>query len=147
MIIYPVKLKGYLCFFKAKSLQCPSLGSSVSFTSGVSPRIWPHPRCLDPLRSGRTIPSYVSENHPCCRTENCRSRWNFSKKRRCWKRRAQRRNEQKGEMCLLTSYVGGERLGGFAYAGWMDLFFLLTFPFCFVSFFCKGHPSSLSIHG
>lgn len=48
-----MKFKGYLCF--AKSVQCPSSRSSVSFTSGVSPGIW-SPDAWIPLDQGEGFP-------------------------------------------------------------------------------------------
>lgn len=128
-------------FVSSKPNLCNALlpGSSVSFTSGVSPRIWPHPRCLDPLRSGRTIPSYVSENHPCCRTEIVAADEILATKEVA-ERGAPSEEMNKKERCAYW----GERLWEFVDAGWMDLFFNVSVLFC--ECLLQGISSSLSIH-
>ena len=84
---------------------------------------------------------------PVLSHRNCRSRWNFSNKRSCWKRRAAKKWTKKRDVLTHQLRWSSERLGEFAAAGWMDLFFLNVFRFVlWAVFFLQWISSSWSIH-
>jgi len=99
---------------------------------------------LDPLRSGRTIPSYVSENHLCCRTEIVAADEILATKEVA-ERGARSEEMNKKERCAYSPATLEENAWENLrmLEGWI-CFFNVSVLFC--EFLLQGISSSFSIH-